>query len=45
MVEKLAFVKMHGTRNHFVLVNWLKRAENEDHYDRQTDFNPFHLKD
>jgi uncharacterized integral membrane protein (TIGR00697 family) len=27
------------------LVNWLKRAENEDYYDRQTDFNPFHLKD
>ena len=27
------------------LVNWLKRAENEDYYDRQTDFNPVHLKD
>ena len=28
----------------YVIVNWLKRAENEDYYDRQTDFNPFHLK-
>ncbi len=27
------------------LVNWLKRAENEDYYDQQTDFNPFRLKD
>jgi queuosine precursor transporter len=29
----------------YLIVNWLKRAENEDYYDRQTDFNPFHLKD
>ena len=29
----------------YALVNWLKRAENEDYYDRNTDFNPFHLKD
>ena len=29
----------------YFIVNWLKRAENEDYYDRQTDFNPFHLKD
>jgi uncharacterized integral membrane protein (TIGR00697 family) len=29
----------------YVVVNWLKRAENEDYYDRNTDFNPFHLKD
>ncbi len=29
----------------YKIVNWLKRAENEDYYDRQTDFNPFHLKD
>lgn len=29
----------------YVIVNWLKRAENEDYFDRQTDFNPFHLKD
>jgi queuosine precursor transporter len=28
----------------YFIVNWLKRAENEDYYDRQTDFNPFHLK-
>ena len=28
----------------YVIVNWLKRAENEDYYDRNTDFNPFHLK-
>ncbi len=29
----------------YKIVNWLKRAENEDYYDRQTNFNPFHLKD
>ncbi len=29
----------------YVIVNWLKRAENEDHFDRKTNFNPFHLKD
>ena len=29
----------------YAIVNWLKRAENEDYYDRQTDFNPFRLKD
>lgn len=29
----------------YFIVNWLKRAENEDYYDRNTDFNPFHLKD
>jgi uncharacterized integral membrane protein (TIGR00697 family) len=29
----------------YAVVNWLKRAEHEDYYDRQTDFNPFHLKD
>ena len=29
----------------YFVVNWLKRAENEDYYDRQTDFNPFKLKD
>lgn len=28
----------------YVVVAWLKRAENEDFYDRRTDFNPFHLK-
>jgi len=26
------------------IVGWLKRAENEDHYDRTTNFNPFSLK-
>jgi len=29
----------------YTLVNALKRAENEDYYDRNTNFNPFHLKD
>lgn len=29
----------------YTIVNWLKRAEQEDHYDRDTDFNPFRLKD
>ena len=29
----------------YAIVKALKRAENEDYYDRQTDFNPFHLKD
>jgi queuosine precursor transporter len=28
----------------YKVVAWLKRAENEDFYDRRTDFNPFHLK-
>jgi uncharacterized integral membrane protein (TIGR00697 family) len=28
----------------YKIVNFLKRAENEDHYDRQTNFNPFALK-
>lgn len=27
------------------VVNWLKRIEHEDYFDRQTDFNPFTLKD
>jgi len=26
------------------VVNWLKRVEREDYYDRKTDFNPFTLK-
>jgi len=26
------------------VVGWLKRAEEEDYYDRDTDFNPFTLK-
>src|SRR5690606_16122947 len=25
------------------VINWLKRAENEDHYDTDTDFNPFRI--
>ena len=28
----------------YKVVGWLKRAENEDYYDRKTDFNPFSLK-
>jgi len=28
----------------YKVVAWLKRAENEDYYDRNTDFNPFTLK-
>ena len=28
----------------YKLVGWLKRAEREDYYDRDTDFNPFKLK-
>jgi hypothetical protein len=28
----------------YQIVNFLKRAENEDYYDRHTDFNPFTLK-
>lgn len=28
----------------YIVVNWLKRAEGEDYFDRQTDFNPFTLK-
>jgi len=25
-------------------VGWLKRKENEDHFDRDTDFSPFRVK-
>lgn len=28
----------------YAVVGWLKRAEQEDYYDRKTDFNPFTLK-
>jgi uncharacterized PurR-regulated membrane protein YhhQ (DUF165 family) len=28
----------------YAIVGWLKRAENEDYYDRDTDFTPFRLK-
>ena len=28
----------------YAVVGWLKRAEHEDYYDRNTDFNPFTLK-
>jgi len=28
----------------YAVVGWLKRVENEDYYDRNTDFNPFTLK-
>lgn len=27
----------------YAVVNWLKRTENEDYYDRKTVFNPFHI--
>ncbi len=27
----------------YVIVNWLKRVENEDFFDRKTDFNPFKI--
>jgi uncharacterized integral membrane protein (TIGR00697 family) len=29
----------------YLIVGWLKKAENEDFFDRGTDFNPFSLKD
>lgn len=29
----------------YLVVGWLKRAENEDYFDRHTDFTPFSLKD
>ncbi len=29
----------------YALVNWLKRVEHEDYYDRQTNFTPFSLRD
>jgi len=29
----------------YAVVGWLKKAENEDYYDNQTDFTPFSLKD
>ncbi len=29
----------------YAVCGWLKRAESEDYYDRQTDFNPFTLRD
>jgi hypothetical protein len=28
----------------YQVVGWLKRKENEDYYDRKTDFNPFSLR-
>lgn len=28
----------------YIIVNWLKRAEHEDYFDRNTDFNPFSLE-
>jgi hypothetical protein len=28
----------------YAVVGFLKRAENEDYYDRDTDFNPFRLE-
>lgn len=29
----------------YLIVNWLKRVEDEDYYDRHTDFTPFSLQD
>ena len=29
----------------YAVVGWLKRAEHEDYYDRNTDFNPFRLRE
>lgn len=29
----------------YLIVNWLKKIESEDYYDRATDFNPFKLQD
>jgi queuosine precursor transporter len=29
----------------YAIVGWLKRREQEDWYDRHTDFTPFSLKD
>ena len=29
----------------YLVVGWIKRAEGVDHYDRETDFNPFRLHD
>ena len=28
----------------YMIVNFLKRSEHEDYFDRNTDFNPFSLK-
>jgi hypothetical protein len=28
----------------YAIVNYLKRVEHEDYYDRETDFNPFTLE-
>lgn len=28
----------------YIVVNWLKKAENEDYFDKKTDFNPFVLQ-
>ena len=28
----------------YVIVGWLKKAEGEDYFDRDTDFTPFSLK-
>lgn len=28
----------------YIVVNWLKRVEHEDYFDKNTDFNPFSLE-
>ena len=42
-VSKVA-VEVMFTPLTYAVVGWLKRAEQEDYYDRNTDFNPFTLK-
>ena len=49
MVMLVQFVAKVGvevlfTQITYKVVGWLKRAENEDYYDRKTNFNPFTLK-
>jgi uncharacterized integral membrane protein (TIGR00697 family) len=42
-ITKVA-VEVVATPITYAVVGWLKRAEREDYYDRNTDFNPFTLK-
>lgn len=39
------FIEVAATPATYAVVGFLKRAENEDYYDRHTDFTPFSLKD
>ena len=38
------FLEVAFTPVTYKIVGWLKRVENEDFYDRNTNFNPFSLK-